>query len=288
MSIVAQTDKKEFVLNFRHRKYNFSERTDSMGVLNVTPDSFSDGGKFLSLDKAIAQALKMVEEGVDIIDIGGESTRPGSQPVTLKEETQRVIPVIETLVKKIQIPISVDTYKSQIALKAMEAGAELINDISGLRFDSEMVKLAAKYNVPVVIMHIQGTPQNMQESPYYENVLKEIKDYFEERVNFADSMGIQEKNILVDPGIGFGKRFEDNLAILKNLKEFKKLDRPILVGLSRKSFIGKILDLPVEERLEGSLGALTYSIMQGAQIVRVHDVRESVRVAKVMDAILKG
>ncbi|OGC86216.1 MAG: dihydropteroate synthase [candidate division Zixibacteria bacterium RBG_19FT_COMBO_42_43] len=259
-----------------------------MGVLNVTPDSFSDGGKFLSLDKAIAQALKMVEEGVDIIDIGGESTRPGSQPVTLKEETQRVIPVIETLVKKIQIPISVDTYKSQIALKAMEAGAELINDISGLRFDSEMVKLAAKYNVPVVIMHIKGTPQNMQESPYYENVLKEIKDYFEERVNFADSMGIQEQNLILDPGIGFGKRFEDNLAILKNLKEFKKLDRPILVGLSRKSFIGKILDLPVEERLEGSLGALACSIMQGANIARVHDVKESVRVAKVVDAILKG
>ncbi|EQB64046.1 MAG: Dihydropteroate synthase [candidate division Zixibacteria bacterium RBG-1] len=288
MSIVAQTDKKEFVLNFRHRKYNFSERTHIMGVLNVTPDSFSDGGKFLSLDKAIAQALKMVEEGVDIIDIGGESTRPGSQPVTLKEETQRVIPVIETLVKKIQIPISVDTYKSQIALKAMEAGAELINDISGLRFDSEMVKLAAKYNVPVVIMHIKGTPQNMQESPYYENVLKEIKDYFEERVNFADSMGIQEQNLILDPGIGFGKRFEDNLAILKNLKEFKKLDRPILVGLSRKSFIGKILDLPVEERLEGSLGALACSIMQGANIARVHDVKESVRVAKVVDAILKG
>ena len=288
MSTVAQTDKKEFVLNFRHRKYNFSERTHIMGVLNVTPDSFSDGGKFLSLDKAIAQALKMVEEGVDIIDIGGESTRPGSQPVTLKEETQRVIPVIETLVKKIQIPISVDTYKSQIALKAMEAGAELINDISGLRFDSEMVKLAAKYNVPVVIMHIKGTPQNMQESPYYENVLKEIKDYFEERVNFADSMGIQEQNLILDPGIGFGKRFEDNLAILKNLKEFKKLDRPILVGLSRKSFIGKILDLPVEERLEGSLGALACSIMQGANIARVHDVKESVRVAKVVDAILKG
>jgi len=288
MSIVANTDKKEFILNFRHRKYNLSERTHIMGVLNVTPDSFSDGGKFLSIDKAVSQALKMVEEGADIIDIGGESTRPGSQPVTLKEETQRVIPVIETLVKKIQIPISVDTYKSQIALKAMEAGAELINDISGLRFDSEMVKLAAKYNVPVVIMHIKGTPQNMQESPYYENVLKEIKDYFEERVNFADSMGIQEQNLILDPGIGFGKRFEDNLAILKNLKEFKKLDRPILVGLSRKSFIGKILDLPVEERLEGSLGALACSIMQGANIARVHDVKESVRVAKVVDAILKG
>ncbi len=288
MSIVAQTEKKEFVLNFRHRKYNFSERTHIMGVLNVTPDSFSDGGKFLSLDKAIAQALKMVEEGVDIIDIGGESTRPGSQPVTLKEETQRVIPVIEALVKKIQIPISIDTYKSQIARQALEAGAEMVNEISGLRFDSEMVKLAAKYNVPVVIMHIKGTPQNMQENPYYENVIKEIKDYFEERINFADSAGIKEENIILDPGIGFGKRFEDNLAILKNLKEFKKLERPLLVGLSRKSFIGKILDLPVEERLEGSLGALAYSIMKGANVARVHDVKESVRVAKVVDAILRG
>src|SRR3990172_3038668 len=288
MSTLTKSGKKEFILNFRHRKYNFSERTHIMGVLNVTPDSFSDGGKFLSLDKAIAQALKMVEEGADIIDIGGESTRPGSQPVTLEEEIQRVIPVIETLAKKMQIPISVDTYKSQIAQKAMEAGAEMINDISGLRFDSEMVKLAAKYNVPVAIMHIKGTPQNMQENPYYENALKEIKDYFEERVNFADSMGIQEQNLILDPGIGFGKRFEDNLAILKNLKEFKKLDRPILVGLSRKSFIGKILDLPVEERLEGSLGPSACSIMQGANIARVHDVKESVRVAKVVDAILKG
>lgn len=288
MSIVANTDKKEFILNFRHRKYNLSERTHIMGVLNVTPDSFSDGGKFLSIDKAVSHALKMVEEGADIIDIGGESTRPGSQPVSLEEETQRVIPVIEALAKKIQIPISIDTYKSQIALKAMEAGAEMINDISGLRFDSAMVKLASKYNVPVIIMHIKGTPQNMQESPYYENVIKEIKDYFEERINFADSFGIKEENIILDPGIGFGKRFEDNLSILKNLKEFKKLEKPLLVGLSRKSFIGKILDLPVEERLEGSLGALAYSIVQGANIARVHDVKESVQVAKVVDAILRG
>lgn len=288
MSIVANTDKKEFFLSFRHRKYNLSERTHIMGVLNVTPDSFSDGGKFYSLEKAVSQALKMVEEGADIIDIGGESTRPGSQPVTLEEEIQRVIPVIETLAKKMQIPISVDTYKSQIVQKALEAGAEMINDISGLRFDSEMAKLAAKYNVPVIVMHIKGTPQNMQENPYYENVIKEIKDYFEERINFADSMEIKEENIILDPGIGFGKRFEDNLAILKNLKEFKKLERPLLVGLSHKSFIGKILDLPVEERLEGSLGALAYSIVQGANIARVHDVKESVRVAKVIDAILRG
>jgi len=288
MSTLTQSGKKEFFLNFRHRKYNLAERTHIMGVLNVTPDSFSDGGKFSNLEKAVSQALKMTDEGADIIDIGGESTRPGSQPVSLEEETKRVIPVIEALAKKIQVPISIDTYKSQIAQKALEAGAELINDISGLKLDSEMAKLVAKYNVPVIIMHIKGTPQNMQENPYYENVTKEIRDYFEERINFADSTGIKEENIILDPGIGFGKRFEDNLAILKNLKEFKKLDRPLLVGLSRKSFIGKILDLPVEERLEGSLGALAYSIMQGANIARVHDVKESVRVAKIVDATLRG
>jgi dihydropteroate synthase len=259
-----------------------------MGVLNVTPDSFSDGGKFSNLEKAVSHGLKMAEEGADIIDIGGESTRPGSLPVSLEEEARRVIPVIETLAKKMQIPISIDTYESQIARQALEAGAELINDISGLRFDSEMAKLAAKYNVPVIIMHIKGTPQNMQENPCYDNVIKEIKDYFEERINYADSTGVREENIILDPGIGFGKRFEDNLAILKNLEEFKKLDKPLLVGLSRKSFIGKILDLPVEERLEGSLAALAHCIIQGANIARVHDVNESVRVAKVVDAILRG
>ncbi len=254
----------------------------------MTPDSFSDGGKFFGLDKAISQGLKMVEEGADLIDVGGESTRPSSVPVSLEEEEKRVLPVIEKLAKKIQIPISIDTYKSQLACKALEAGAKMINDISGLRFDSEMVKVVSRYNVPVIIMHIKGTPQNMQENPYYEDVIGEIKDYFEERINKATSSGIAEENIILDPGIGFGKRFQDNLVILKNLQEFKKLEKPLLLGLSRKSFIGKILDLPVEERLEGSLGALALSIMQGANLVRVHDVKESVRVARVVDAILRG
>lgn len=288
MSVLTKPPKKEFMLNFRSKKYNLSKRTHIMGVLNVTPDSFSDGGKFFGLEKALSQSLKMVEEGADIIDIGGESTRPSSVPVSLEEEEKRVLPVIEALAKKITVPISIDTYKSQIARKALESGAEMINDISGLRFDSEMVKVVSRYNVPVIIMHIKGTPQNMQENPYYENVIKEIKDYFEERINLATASGISEENIILDPGIGFGKRFEDNLVVLKNLKEFKKLEKPLLLGLSRKSFIGKILDLPVEERLEGSLAALAYSIMQGAHIVRVHDVKESVRVARVADAILRG
>ena len=288
MNILTKTNQKEFTLNFRQKKYNLSERTHIMGVLNVTPDSFSDGGKFFGLEKAVIQGLKMVEEGADIIDIGAESTRPSSRPVSLEEEEKRALPVLEALAKKIQVPISIDTYKSQIAQKALEAGAELINDISGLKLDSEMAKLVAKYNVPVIIMHIKGTPQNMQENPYYENVIREIKDYFEERINAATSSGMAEENIILDPGIGFGKRFEDNLTILKNLKEFKKLAKPLLVGLSRKSFIGKILDLPVDERSEGSLGALALSIMQGANIVRVHDVKESVRVARVVDAILRG
>ncbi|OGC77717.1 MAG: dihydropteroate synthase [candidate division Zixibacteria bacterium RBG_16_40_9] len=288
MNILTKTNQKEFTLNFRQKKYNLSERTHIMGVLNVTPDSFSDGGKFFGLEKAVIQGLKMVEEGADIIDIGAESTRPSSRPVSLEEEEKRALPVLEALAKKITVPISIDTYKSQIARKALEAGAEMINDISGLKFDPEMIKVASGSNVPVIIMHIKGTPQNMQENPYYENVIREIKDYFEERINAATSSGMAEENIILDPGIGFGKRFEDNLTILKNLKEFKKLAKPLLVGLSRKSFIGKILDLPVDERSEGSLGALALSIIQGANIVRVHDVKESVRVARVVDAILRG
>jgi dihydropteroate synthase len=281
-------DKMEFKLNFSKKTLDISFRTHLMGVLNVTPDSFSDGGNFLDVEDAIRRGIKMAEEGADIIDVGGESTRPGSDPIEIGEELSRVIPVIEALSKEIDIPISIDTYKSEVAKKALEAGAEMINDISALRFDPKMKEVAAEYQVPIALMHIKGTPKNMQENPYYEDVIKEIIEYLRESIQLAKDGGIEEKNIIIDPGIGFGKRLDDNLNILKNLKEFSILNCPILVGPSRKSFIGKVLNLPVEERLEGSLAALAVAIMNGANIVRVHDVKESKRVAGLVDAILRA
>ncbi|KPK76657.1 MAG: dihydropteroate synthase [candidate division Zixibacteria bacterium SM23_73] len=279
-------NKREFKLNFSKRTFDLSSRTHLMGILNVTPDSFSDGGEFFQVEDAVKQGVRMAEEGADIIDVGGESTRPESDPVTIEEELSRVIPVIEALSKEIDIPISIDTYKSQVAKKALDAGAEMINHISALRFDPQMKKIAAEYQVPIVLMHIKGTPKNMQENPYYDDVIEEIIEYLRESMRLAIDTGIQKENIIIDPGIGFGKRLEDNLNILKNLKKFSILDCPILVGPSRKSFIGKILTLPVEERLEGSLAALAVSIMNGANIVRVHDVKESKRVACLVDTIL--
>ena len=279
-------EKKRFILELGQKTLDFYSRTHLMGVLNVTPDSFSDGGKFFKLEEAIKQGLKLTEEGVDMIDIGGESTRPGSEPVTIEEELRRVIPVIEELTKRIKIPISIDTYKSKVAKEALDSGASMVNDISGLRYDPEMKKVVAKYDVPVVLMHIQGTPKNMQENPRYDNLLEEIKNYLSESISIAEEAEIDENKIIIDPGIGFGKTLEDNLKILKNLVEFKSLGRPIMIGVSRKSFIGKILDLPTDERLEGSLASMAVAIMNGANILRVHDVKESKRVAKLVDAIL--
>jgi dihydropteroate synthase len=278
----------KFKLNFSKRTLDLSSRTHLMGILNVTPDSFSDGGKFFQLEDAVKQGIGMAEEGADIIDVGGESTRPGSDPITIEEELSRVIPVIEALSKQVDIPISIDTYKSEVAKKALDAGAEMINDISALRFDPKMKEVAAEYQIPIVLMHIKGTPKNMQENPYYDDVITEITQYLKESSEIAEKGRIDREKIIIDPGIGFGKRLEDNLNILKNLRKFSILDCPILVGPSRKSFIGKILDLPVEERLEGSLAALAVSIMSGANMVRVHDVKESKRIACLVDAILKA
>ena len=266
---------------------DLSSRTHIMGILNVTPDSFSDGGRFFKFDDAVRQGIKMAEEGADIIDIGGESTRPGSDSVSLEEELSRVIPVIKTLSQQMDIPISIDTYKAEVAKEALDAGARMINDISALRFDPELKKIAAQCNVPVVLMHILGTPKNMQENPRYEDVIGEITGYLKESIKIATDAGIDKEKIIIDPGIGFGKRLEDNLNILKNLKKFSILNCPILIGCSRKSFIGKILNLPAEERLEGSLAALAVAVMNGANIVRVHDVKESKRVTELVDAILK-
>lgn len=282
------SQRKGFLLKIGQRVLDLYTRSYLMGVLNVTPDSFSDGGRFFKLEEAVKQGLKLAEEGADIIDIGGESTRPGSEPVPIDEELRRVIPVIEELYKEIQVPISIDTYKSRVAKEALDSGALMVNDISGLRFDPEMKKVVAEYDVPVILMHIQGTPRNMQENPKYDNLIGNLKSYLKDSISIAEEAGISEDKIIVDPGIGFGKTLDDNLRILKNLSEFRSLGKPVMIGVSRKSFIGKILDLPTDKRLEGSLAALAVAIMNGANILRVHDVKESKRVAKLVDAILKS
>ena len=257
-------------------------RTLIMGVLNVTPDSFSDGGLFVDVDKAVAHARQMVEDGADIIDVGGESSRPDAEPISDEEELKRVKPVIERLVKEINAPVSIDTYKPKVAEECIKLGAALVNDVTGLR-NKDMIKIIAKHNVPVVIMHMKGEPKNMQQNPVYKDVVREIKEFFNDKINEARDYGI--KDIIIDPGIGFGKTTEHNLQILKRLNGFKDLGCPILVGPSRKSFIGNITGLPVNERLEGTLAAISIAIMNGANIVRVHDVKECKRAATIADAI---
>ncbi len=265
---------------------DFSRKTHVMGILNITPDSFSDGGKHFNASFALEQGIKMVRDGADILDIGGESTRPGSEPVTIEEELRRTIPVIEALAAKVTVPISIDTYKAEVARQAIAAGASIVNDISGLRFDPEMPKVITQYNVPVVIMHIKGRPREMQKNPQYEALIPEIMDYFRISMRLAKKFGIPDDLMILDPGIGFGKTFAHNLEILNNLEQFMLLEKPLLVGPSRKAFLGKILgDVPASDRLEGTAAAIAVSIMKGANIIRVHDVKEIARVAKVVDAI---
>lgn len=259
-----------------------------MGILNITPDSFYKKSRLNSLDDALNRAEKMIHEGADILDLGGESSRPGSKPISVDEELRRVLPVVKSIVKKFDVPVSVDTYKSSVAKTVLGEGASIINDISGLQFDPKMPKTIASTNAGVVIMHISGDPQTMQKKPSYKNLMKEIKSYIEEGINKAISSGISEDRIIVDPGIGFGKNFSHNITILKNLKELKTLKQPVLLGLSRKSFIGKILDLPAEERLEGTLAASVIGIINGAQILRTHDIKETRRAVAVAEAILYG
>jgi dihydropteroate synthase len=231
----------------------------------------------------------MEYEGADIIDVGGESTRPGSEAISVEEEIRRVIPVIETLAKRIKVPISIDTYKSAVAEAAISAGASIVNDISGLRFDPKMPEVVAKNEVPVVIMHIKGTPKDMQKNPTYKALIPEIMDYLREGITIARNAGIPDDKIIIDPGIGFGKTVEHNLEIIKRLNEFTGFEKPILLGPSRKSFIGKTLgDLPVTERLEGTAAAVAIGIFNGANIIRVHDVKAMVRVARIADAIKMG
>ena len=256
-----------------------------MGILNVTTDSFSDGGLFFDRGIAINHALEMEAAGADIIDIGGESTRPGSKPVLLKDELNRVIPVIEAVRSASDVCVSIDTYKADVAEKAITAGANIVNDISGLQFDESMANVVKNNNVPVVIMHIKGTPREMQKDPHYDDLMQEVVAYFQERVDFCRQRGIKKGNIILDPGIGFGKRSQDNFELLRELKQIADLGYPVLSGPSRKSFIGLTLDLPVDERVEGTAAAVTASILNGAKIVRVHDVQEMKRVVTITDNI---
>ena len=256
-----------------------------MGVLNVTPDSFSDGGQFLDTKSAVYHALRMAEQGADIIDIGGESTRPGSDPVSINDELARVIPVIESIRGESTIPISIDTYKSIVARAAIAAGANIINDISGLNFDPEMVNIVRDHRVPIIIMHIKGTPKNMQIDPQYDDLIQEVIDYFQKQIDFCRDNGVPKSKIILDPGIGFGKRLNDNFILIRELKRFTELGYPVLIGPSRKSFIGLTLDLPVEQRFEGTAAAITAGIMNGARIIRVHDVLEMKRVQIISDQI---
>ena len=246
-----------------------------MGILNITPDSFSDGGDFFEKNIAIERALEMVEQGADIIDIGGESTRPFSDSVSLKEEISRVIPVIEGICKESDVCISIDTTKSKVACEALEAGASVINDISAMEIDSLMVDVALKFNCPIVLMHMKGIPKNMQDNPQYQSLISDIKEYLLARIDFVVSKGIDRNKIIIDPGIGFGKTVENNFEIINNLDQFVKMNFPVLLGASRKSFIGVSLNLPEEDRLEGSLAANVIGLHQGVKIFRVHDVSET-------------
>lgn len=243
-----------------------------MGILNVTPDSFSDGGEVTDRDAAVKKGLRLIEQGADILDIGGESTRPGSDPVPLEEELRRVVPVVEQLANQTDVPISVDTTKAEVARQSLAAGAAIINDISGLTFDPEMIPLAAQTGAGVICMHIQGTPQTMQDNPTYDDVVVDLKNWFEERLQELLSAGIEPGSIVLDPGIGFGKTAEHNLQILSHIREFQDLGYPILIGHSRKRFLSKLLGRDVEERLAGTVGVSIALASQAVEIIRLHDV----------------
>jgi len=273
-------------IKVKGKTFNFGRRTYIMGILNITPDSFSDGGRYISFSDAVKHGKEMLEQGADMIDIGGESTRPGAKPVYAKEEINRVIPVISAL-KRTGAVISIDTTKSIVAEAAIKAGASMINDISALKGDRKMAKVAAKYKVPVVLMHMQGKPRTMQKNPKYKDLIPDIISYLQNSIGLAIKGGVLKEKLIVDPGFGFGKTVAHNIEILRNLKAFKVLGCPILIGTSRKSTIGRILNLPPEERLEGTAATVTAAISAGANIIRVHDVEQMARVAKMSDFIYK-
>lgn len=279
--------RKRFIIQANGRGYTLGHRTWIMGILNVTHNSFSDGGLYLEKEKAVEHGLRLIKEGADILDVGGESTRPGSDPVSAEEEARRIIPVISEIREKSDILISVDTTKAEVGQKALDAGADILNDISAFRYDPRMLTLAAERKAPVILMHMKGTPKTMQHNPTYDDLLSEVKSFLAERVETVRSYGIEPDKIIIDPGIGFGKRMEDNLCLIKNLYILEELNLPILLGVSRKAFIGQILNLPPEERLEGTIASALLSIMNGAHILRVHDVAAVKRAVLVAEAIMK-
>lgn len=259
--------------------------TAVMGVLNVTPDSFSDGGRFLDPERAVAHAVSMVEDGATLLDIGAESSRPGAGPVDEAEELRRLIPVVRDVCRRVTVPVSVDTTKAAVAARALEAGAAIINDISALRFDPGMARIVAESGAGLVLMHMQGTPRTMQEAPRYGDVVAEVSGFLRERMAVAESLGINPQQILLDPGIGFGKNQEQNLTLLSRLDRLTALGRPLVVGVSRKAFIGQILNRDVQERVMGTAGAVAVAILAGARVVRVHDVGPIRDVVRIVDAI---
>ena len=274
-------------IRLRNNVFDWS-RTYVMGILNITPDSFSDGGEFLNKESALFQAETLINEGADILDIGGESSRPFSEPVSVEEELNRVIPVIKTIRKRFNIPISVDTTKHQVAKAALDEGADIINDISALRFDSKMVEVAVNYDVPVILMHMKGSPKDMQINPVYEDVVKEVKNFLKQRLDFACINGIKRENIILDPGIGFGKSFVHNLEIINKINEIVSIGQPVLIGASRKAFIGAITDIKEPEKRDiPTLGVNSVCALKGAHIIRVHKVGITCQVLKVVDAIKK-
>lgn len=285
--IPVASDDSGFLLT-RRGKLEFARRTLIMGIINVTPDSFFDGGRRYDPDTAIGDGVAMAANGADIVDVGGESTRPGAQPISEDEELARVLPVVRGLRRQLRVPISIDTYKSRIARAALDAGADIVNDISALRFDPAMASLVVAEKVPVVLMHMQGTPRTMQREPQYNDVVREVRDFLAAQLYEAMDAGVAQDMIVIDPGFGFGKTLEHNLQLLRGLPVLAALGRPVLVGVSRKTFIGKILNLEPAERLEGSLAAAVAAVLAGARIVRVHDVVETCKAVRIADAIRFG
>ena len=277
--------RKLYTLEMGARRLELGARTLIMGILNVTPDSFSDGGRFAGFEQAVAQVFRMIGEGADVLDIGGESTRPFSAPVPPEVELERVIPVIEAVREKSDIPISIDTTKAEVAIRALAAGADIINDVSALRFDPEMARAAAASRAPLLLMHMLGSPKTMQQNPSYSSLFSEIIAFLEERIRFGVENGIERSQIVVDPGIGFGKTVAHNLAIIQNLEAFHCLGRPILLGASRKRFIGSVLGRPEEDREIGTAVVNGFAVGSGVHILRVHDVAINKQAALIGDAI---
>jgi dihydropteroate synthase len=288
--------RKAYQLSWSNHTLELGARTCIMGIVNVTPDSFSDGGKFFDTGVAIAQGEKLAAEGADIIDVGGESTRPFSDPVPDEEEIRRVVPVIEQLAQRVSIPISIDTTKAEVARRALDAGASIINDVAALRFDPALAAIAVEFGTPLILMHMLGEPKSMQVAPCYDDLIQDICSFLKDAVARAEKLGVSRSKIIVDPGIGFGKTVTHNLLLLKHVQTFASLDLPVLIGASRKAFIRKILKQPHEEDIQadlpivatGTQAAVAAAVLNGAHIVRVHDVANTVASVKILDALMQA